>query len=236
MNIITEPAYDCSEMQTIIRLPQTRDEEQLAHISHTAIEHISSYLHFTDTLLQEFSDFPELVDFIITCKQEDEIYYIKCFPYVSTNSSDDVQGYICYGRYLRDLPPIRKIILFRIDQKWDEFSFPIFTEDIYTKAFKRYVQLLSGTLIDRSFSSIYLEQKELGNISDFIRDSLIEPAVLDGLYLFSRNYWGNAFFLDQKGDIMVYSKLEKALVPLERDLITWTEKRLHTFFDPQSEA
>lgn len=223
-------------MQTIIRLPQTRDNLMSAGINASVVEQLSFYTDFTDRLLKEFEEHPHITDFILKCKQQNEIYYVKTFPDNEPYSSDEVREYVCFGEYHRNLAPGHRNMFFRIDQKWEAFQFPQFEQDKITQAFKKHVQLLSGTVSETIFPAVYLEQNELNDKSELLKHHFLDRLLLDSLYLFSTDYWGNAAFLDNKGNLFEFNHKKGTLLQVDLDLISWTESKLKNFFEPQPEV
>jgi hypothetical protein len=229
MHVITESNTDCSFMQTIIRLPQAREDLKSVNLNPTIIEQLSVYRDFTDQILQELAGKTAITDFISNCKEVDQIYYVKIFP-DNEPDSEETREYICYGEYHRNLAPGHQNLLFRIDQNWDEFQFPRFESDKITQAFQKYIPLLSGTVSDPIFPAVYLEQKELNDKAEFLRYEAIDKSLLDTLYLFSIDYWGNALFLDQAGNLFEFRSQEGRILPSEHDLISWTKDKLEELF------
>lgn len=221
-------------MQTIIRLPQAPEDLKSAGITTFVIDQLSFSLDFTEELLKAFAEHKNISDFILNCKEQNEIYYVKTFPDNEPYSSDEVREYICYGEYHRNLMPGHKNILFRIDQPWDTFQFPQFGQDKITVAFKKYVQLLSGTVSETIFPAVYLDQNELNDKSNFSGHHFPDRSLLNSLYLFSTDYWGNAAFLDSKGNLIEFKNKKGTLLKSDLDLISWTENKLKNFFESQA--
>ncbi len=230
MYILTEENVDCSFMQTIIKLPQSRDDLKSAFIDTSVIEKLLLYVDLTDNLLKEFAEHPHIADFILKSKHLDEIYYVKTFPYNEPYGADKVEEYICYGEYHRNLTREYKNLFFRVDQKWDKFNFPKFEQDKITEVFKKNLPLFSGTVCDTIFPAVYLEQNKLNNKSDLLNNHLLDKSLLDSLYLFSKDYWGNAAFLDNNGNLFEYKHKERTLLQSDNDLISWTDNKLKNVF------
>ena len=231
MNILTEINYDCSFMQTIIRLPQSRSDLESVNISSFAIDNLVNYSNFADQITETFSKYHHITDYIAECKLNDQIYYVKTFPESDTYEKSEIREFICFGEYNRDKSDLKNLF-FRIDQSWNNYQYPKLDNSNTLEFLKKHLPLLSGAISSETiFPAIILEQSELNNISDLSINKGIDENKFNDLFLFSTDYYAKSYFLDRIGNVFEFKseKLQKSTF----DFIAWVDNELANIFKPK---
>ncbi len=229
MKILTEINADCSFMQTIIKLPQKRIDLITAGIDKNIVDRLENYLNFAKDIRTLFESLTHLKSFIEYSVKSNEVYYVKTFSEDNEDLSEN-REFICFGEYHRNTKGQHNL-LFRIDQNWDSFDFPI-VNNFYN--LEKFFIFLSGTTVDTILPSIILEQAYLNDISEIISNYKVEPNELEKLYLFSTDYFDKSYFLNDKGDVFYLKPHCKTVVKSEFDFKQWLDNELCTIIKPKT--
>jgi hypothetical protein len=219
-------------MQTIIRLPQRREDLIAAKVSSIAADKLETYTTLTEEIIHAFQPYKQICDFLAACIWDKEVNYVKTFPEDEAHETSDVREFICYGEYHRNTVPEQVNLFFRLDQQWDDFTFPTFDDERTTQHFKQYIPLLSGTIAANPiFPPLLLEQDELNDKTEL---SLRHPdKSFKDLYFFSWDYWGKSYLVDRNGDVLEFKR--GTFNESKFDFIGWVDNELENIFNPRPE-
>jgi hypothetical protein len=214
-------------MQTIIKLPQKRKDLMTAGIGESVVARLDKYSEFAQEIQSFFKDIVHLCDFIRSAVSNDLVYYVRTFS-EDLKDSSETREFICFGEYNRDIRHSQHIF-FRVDQNWNNFNFSIFNN---VDDFERYFYLLSGTCLSTILPPFLLEQNNLNDTSDVLTTKNVKSIDLEGLYLFSTDYFSKSYFLNSSAEVFFLDPAKGKITRTDFSFKEWVSNLLNGILNP----